>query len=120
MRFNGKKVSDMSYDEQLEMLKTNGSLIKCIKNPTEEHKYVAVETSPFSIRFIHNPSEELQMLAIKISPYSIRAITEPSEMVQIEAAKQYSPDEVELLKSDILNPCEEVIEIIRKLKHSKR
>lgn len=120
MRFNGKKVSDMSYNEQLEMLKSNGSLIKCIKNPTEEQKYVAVGSSPFSIRFINNPSEELQMLAIKISPYSVRAIIEPSEMVQIEAAKQYLSDEVELLKSDIPNPCEEVIKIIRKLKHPKQ
>ena len=120
MRFNGKKVSEMSYEDQNNMLIENGSLIRCIRNPTYYQECIALESNPFSIKYIENPSEVLQMIAIHNDYHSIRAIMDPCKMAQIEAAFKYTNDEIDLLKMDINNPCDEVLKLIETIEEAKQ
>lgn len=116
MRYKGKHIKDMSYEEQLEMVQENGSLIRCIKEPTDEMISIAIDSNPFSIRFIDNPSELIQVQAVKNNVYSIRAILYPCKDAQLIAIKGYSTDEIDLLSNDISNPCEEVFNYIESIK----
>ena len=52
---------------------------------TDEMKLLAVKTYGSTIGYIENPSEELQIIAVKEDPYAIQEIENPSELVQITA-----------------------------------
>jgi hypothetical protein len=60
---NGENV--FNEDELKELLIKNGSIIKYIKNPSEQLQFIAVKNYPQGIVYIENPSEKLQITAVK-------------------------------------------------------
>ena len=79
--------NNASENEQIELLKIGGNIIKNIENPSEKVQLTAVTTNPFSIRYIENPSEKVQEKAIQKEWVAIKHIDNPSEEVQMVAVK---------------------------------
>ena len=80
-----------TLSKQLSLVRGNATLIRQIKNPSEQVQLAAVQQDGWTIYYIPNPSEQVQIEAVKQSSDAILYIDNPSEQVQIIAIQQYGP-----------------------------
>lgn len=114
MKFNGKNIKEMTSDEIIEMLKINGSLIRCIKEPSLGMMELAIKQNPFSIKYIQNPPIRMQVLAVTSNPHSIRSIINPSYAIQLIATTNCQVDELEDLMKEIENLDDSLFRFIKR------
>jgi hypothetical protein len=77
----------ITKEMKLEAVKSDGSIIRYIKNPTKEMKLEAVKSLGWSIKYIKNPTEEMKSIALKKHIGNIEYIENPSEEIQLEAVQ---------------------------------
>jgi len=94
-RYNGLSFGGLAwiYNDkptlQLAMVQYDKSLIKDIKNPTEELQLIAVQSNGRLIEHLKDPSEAVQLAAVQQDGHAISFIPSPSETVQLVAVQQH-------------------------------
>jgi len=58
-------INDLSYEEQLKEIHRNPSLLKFIKNQTEDMCLLAVSRSCYVLGYVHNQTDEICMTAVE-------------------------------------------------------
>ena len=81
--------TEFTEEEQLEVVKKDGWMIKYINNPSESVQLESVKNAADAIKYINNPSEKIQLESVKNDGSVIRYIHNPSELVQLKAVKSY-------------------------------
>lgn len=89
-----------SEEDKINTLKTDGSYLKYIKNPTEEMKKIAVQQNGYAIKFISNPSNELIEIAIRQQPSNSMYIENPTKE-QIELMISIDPMSIRYIRSGV-------------------
>ena len=73
--------TEFTEEEQLEVVKKDGWMIKYINNPSEQVQLEAVRGWGYTIKYINSPSEQVQLEAVKKSPFAIQYINNPCQEV---------------------------------------
>lgn len=91
-------ISDMSYDDQCELLRIKGNAIQYLQNPTIEQQVIAVRQNGYAIRHIEKPSYKVQETAFSTSPTSVQFVDAPYEEL-LERAFEKDPNVLPFIKS---------------------